>query len=321
VCRRRIRRRVGSHWPVCTVREHVGPDDSTTADAKVHSYYIFCPSSALVTCPFAMTDGAARLLSRHLAPPRSVPQTQALDFTAVTLTEDEREAETSRRVFKRAYNRLTSRFPNIRWTNGQWMTERPGGLDGARTETTAVYRPFSGPMAERPEQEMGPWVVNGHKFFSSATDSDMAIFLARTEGNKRLSAFYAPMRMPNGDSNGVRITRLKPKMGTRALPSAEIELKGMRAWLIGHEGDGIREISTILGVTRVHNSICAVSFMRRALSVAKVRCSRFSTSIPPPLLSVLRSDRRHTRRSSRHLVGASCARRLCTFARSPRWSC
>jgi len=266
-----------------------------------------------------MTDGAARLLSRHLMPPRSAPQAQALDFTAVTLTQGEREAETSRRVFKRAYNRLISRFPNVRWTSGQWMTERPDGLDTSRTETTAAYKPFSGPTAEMPEQEMGPWVINGHKYFSSATDSDMTIILARTEGNKRLSAFYAPMRMSNGESNGVRITRLKNKVESRAMPSAEIELKGMRAWLVGQEGDGIREISTILNITRMHNSVCAVSFMRRALSVAKARYNYFP--IFAPLFSVLMWTHRHTRESAKSLAGASFARRLCMSARSPRWRC
>jgi alkylation response protein AidB-like acyl-CoA dehydrogenase len=47
-------------------------------------------------------------------------------------------------------------------------------------------------------------------------------------------------------------------------------LNGMRAWLIGAEGDGIREISTVLNVSRIHNSVTAVSFMRRGLAIAKV---------------------------------------------------
>jgi alkylation response protein AidB-like acyl-CoA dehydrogenase len=220
-----------------------------------------------------MTDGAARLLSRHLAPPRPQSQFQSLttpDYVVPTMSERELEAESARRVFKRAFNRLTSRYPTVRWTSGQWMTERPGGSDVSRSETTATYVPFAGPQADKPENELGPWVINGYKFFSSATDADMTILLARTQGSKKLSAFYAPMRLPNGDRNGVRIVRLKKKLGTRALPTAELELKGMRAWLIGDEGDGIREISTILNITRIHNSVSAVSFMRRALAMAKV---------------------------------------------------
>jgi alkylation response protein AidB-like acyl-CoA dehydrogenase len=220
-----------------------------------------------------MTDGAARLLSRHLAPPRVLPHFQpppTPDYTPPPISAREVEAESARRVFKRAYNRLISRYPTVRWTSGQWMAERSGGSDVSRPETTATYAPMAEPPAAKPGDELGPWLIDGYKFFSSATDADMTILLARTAGSKKLSAFYAPMRLPNGERNGVRIVRLKNKLGTRALPTAELELKGMRAWLIGNEGEGYREISTILNITRIHNSVSAVSFMRRALSVAKV---------------------------------------------------
>ncbi|KAI5810381.1 hypothetical protein BZA77DRAFT_171499 [Pyronema omphalodes] len=223
-------------------------------------YYLFSPSSGLVTCPFAMTDGAARLLSRHLAPPKTPP---SVNLPTPAEAAHRQEQETARRVFKRAYHRLISRHPSVRWTSGQWMTERPGGSDVSRSETTAVHEPISG------NEELGPWVINGYKFFSSATDADMTILLARTPNHKGLSCFYAPMKLANGDRNGVRIIRLKKKLGTKPLPTAELELKGMRAWMIGEEGEGIREIATILNVTRVHNSIMAVASMRRALNVAK----------------------------------------------------
>lgn len=207
-----------------------------------------------------MTDGAARLLSRHLAPPKAPP---SLNSSPPSYSSREQEEETARRVFKRAYQRLISRHPSVRWTSGQWMTERPGGSDVSRSETTATYSPPS------TTGELGPWAINGYKFFSSATDADMTILLARTPGGKGLSAFYAPMQLPSGERNGVRIIRLKKKLGTKPLPTAELELRDMRAWLIGKEGEGVREISTILTITRIHNSVSAVSSMRRALTVAK----------------------------------------------------
>jgi alkylation response protein AidB-like acyl-CoA dehydrogenase len=207
-----------------------------------------------------MTDGAARLLSRHLAPPNTPP---SVNLPTPAETARRQEQETARRVFKRAYHRLISRHPSVRWTSGQWMTERPGGSDVSRSETTAVHEPVVG------SEELGPWVINGYKFFSSATDADMTILLARTPNHKGLSCFYAPMKLANGERNGVRIIRLKKKLGTKPLPTAELELKGMRAWMVGEEGEGIREIATILNVTRVHNSIMAVASMRRALNVAK----------------------------------------------------
>ncbi|KAL7267367.1 hypothetical protein RUND412_010051 [Rhizina undulata] len=227
-------------------------------------YYLFSPSSALTTCPFAMTDGAARLLSHHASQhPNSLPTF----FNPPTRTT--RQDEKRKQVFGAAYTRLVSRDPSIRWTSGQWMTERSGGSDVSRSETVAVYSPL--PISEFPNpqsDELGPWLISGYKFFSSASDSDMAILLAKTSEGK-LSAFFAPLRLPTGERNGVKIVRLKKKLGTKALPTAEMELKGMRAWMIGEEGEGIHEISTVLNITRVHNAVSAVSFMRRGLSVAK----------------------------------------------------
>jgi alkylation response protein AidB-like acyl-CoA dehydrogenase len=66
------------------------------------------------------------------------------------------------------FKRLTSRDPAEFWTSGQWMTERRGGSDvGSGTETFAIPR------------SDGKYEIYGYKWFSSATDSDMAITLAR----------------------------------------------------------------------------------------------------------------------------------------------
>ncbi|RPB03075.1 hypothetical protein L873DRAFT_1731992 [Choiromyces venosus 120613-1] len=231
-------------------------------------YYIFSPSSALTTCPFAMTDGAARLLSQHIPHPATSIQSF---FSLNSSLSSRREAEIKRQVFYNAHFRLISRDQSARWTSGQWMTERPGGSDVSKSETVAVYSPLApSSQMEDGTEELGPWVVDGYKFFSSATDADMTILLARTPGGGgKLSAFYAPMKLASGERNGVRIVRLKRKLGTRALPTAELELKGMRAWMIGEEGEGIKQIATVLNITRVHNAVSAISFMRRGLAIAK----------------------------------------------------
>jgi len=94
----------------------------------------------------------------------------------------------------------------------------------------------------------------------------MAILLARTENG--VSAFYALMRIeaigPYGEKTtklkGVHIQRLKQKLGTRANTTAELELKGIRAWLLGEEGKGTREVATMLNVTRLHIGINALGY-------------------------------------------------------------
>lgn len=211
-----------------------------------------------------MTDGAARLLQCHLADP-------SLD-------------EVCRGVFQNAYDHLTSRDPSHAWTSGQWMTERPGGSDVSQTETVANYTPYRGdssPIDASGGTLLGPWTISGFKWFSSATDSSMTILLAKTTPDKGVSAFFAPMRrynpslvMPTGqrggvELNGVRIVRLKDKMGTKPLPTAELELNDMRGWLIGQEGKGIQEVATILNITRVHSTVAALGYLGRGLGIAK----------------------------------------------------
>jgi alkylation response protein AidB-like acyl-CoA dehydrogenase len=213
-----------------------------------------------------MQDGAARLLQLHLA-------------------KDNLES-TQRRVLQNAFDRLTSRDPARAWTSGQWMTERSGGSDVSQTETVATFAPFpnneAAPLADLEDGiPLGPWLINGFKWFSSATDASMTILLARTKPDKGLSAFFAPMRRYNPslvsatgkqggtELNGVNIQRLKNKLGTQSLPTAELELKGMRGWMIGEEGKGIQQVSTILAITRVHSAISSLGYLGRGLAIAR----------------------------------------------------
>ncbi|KAJ8108977.1 hypothetical protein OPT61_g7792 [Boeremia exigua] len=204
--------------------------------------HVWSVTGTMTGCPMSMTNGAATLLSRHL--------------------KDADGEQTGRvRVFEEAYRRLTSRDPKYAWTSGQWMTERSGGSDVSGTETLATrltaeelaWDEENGRSEDAVGMPLGPWKIDGFKWFSSATDSEMAVLLARTE--KGISAFYIPMRRrrggrpaaanivnleapPETELNGVRIQRLKNKLGTKSLPTAELELRGCRAWLIGTEGRG-----------------------------------------------------------------------------------
>lgn len=215
-----------------------------------------------------MQDGAARLLQMHLTSP---------DLTSKLSAEQIK-------VFENAFRHLTSRDPKFAWTSGQWMTERTGGSDVSLTETTAVYKPTAEvQFASKNEAiPLGPWSLNGFKWFSSATDSNMTVLLAQTSKGG-LTTFLAPMRkhdpgavtstgLPRKDGdalNGVRIQRLKNKFGTQPLPTAELVLEDMRGWMIGQEGRGIQEISTVLTLTRVHSSVAAVGYVGRGLGIAR----------------------------------------------------
>jgi len=200
--------------------------------AQFAKVYLFHPSSDVYTCPLAMTDGAARCL---------------IDSG-------------NRELIDRVLPRLTSRDPARFWTSGQWMTETAGGSDVGRSQTAAV-------------QEQGRWRLYGRKWFTSAVTSQMALTLARPEGNPPgghgLAMFFVAVRDAHGRSNGISVDRLKDKLGTRKVPTAELTLDGTYAELMGEPANGTRAIEPMLAVTRMWNSVCAVAFMRRGLALAK----------------------------------------------------
>jgi alkylation response protein AidB-like acyl-CoA dehydrogenase len=209
--------------------------------SRVHQMallYLFHAPSATYSCPLAMGDGAARFLEVHGGD----------DAYAHGL-----------------FERLTSRDPARFWTSGQWMTERTGGSDVSLTSTIARW-----------DDERDTYRLWGTKWFTSATTSQVALALARVEtaagraipGGRGLSVFAIELRDEAGALRNLRVNRLKDKLGTRALPTAELSLDGTPAVLVGGEGDGVRKISTLFNVTRVYNAVAAVSGMRHALSLA-----------------------------------------------------
>jgi acyl-CoA dehydrogenase len=206
--------------------------------SRIHQFalvYLIEPSWHVYSCPLAMTDGAAKTLL----------------------------ASKNQPLVDRAVSRLMSRDPEVAWTSGQWMTERTGGSDVAISETIA--RPVAG--------EAGVFTLHGTKWFSSATTSQMALTLARPEGNppggSGLALFYLEVRNADGTMNGIGVNRLKDKLGTRMVPTAELTLDGARAVPVKGLSDGIKNITPMLNVTRTWNAVCAVASMRRGLSLAK----------------------------------------------------
>lgn len=240
------------HWDALATAAHergliaAGYDDRFGEHARVHQFalaHLFAPSSGLVSCPLAMTDGAARTLSVHAE-----------------------TDEVARQAAERALPRLTSRDAATAWTSGQWMTERTGGSDVGISETVAE------------EAEDGTWRLRGTKWFTSAITADMALTLARPEGGgeggRGLAMFYLEVRDDEGALNDIRVLRLKDKLGTRQMPTAELALEGTSAVPIGGLSDGTRNITPMLAVTRLWNAISAASGMRRATALARDYATR-----------------------------------------------
>jgi putative acyl-CoA dehydrogenase len=50
-------------------------------------------------------------------------------------------------------------------------------------------------------------------------------------------------------------------------------LTGAKAKLVGEKGKGVRTIATLFNITRIYNTISAVSYIRRAYSLSKTYSS------------------------------------------------
>jgi alkylation response protein AidB-like acyl-CoA dehydrogenase len=153
------------------------------------------------------------------------------------------------------FPRLTSTNPDEAVTSGQWMTESQGGSDLSGTTTTA-------------RQTDEGWLLTGDKWFCSAIDSQIAVALARPAGADTGTRSLAPFLIPR-EQPGVFVHRLKDKLGTRALPTAEVELNNAKAIPLGDPGrGGLARMMTLVVVTRLHNAAAAAGGMRRGLAYA-----------------------------------------------------
>ncbi|KAG7445758.1 uncharacterized protein BT62DRAFT_932924 [Guyanagaster necrorhizus] len=201
----------------------------------------------MVFCPLSMTDGAARVI----------------------------ELVGTEGMKKHVFPRLINRDPSLAYVSGQWMTERAGGSDVSQTETVASFTST--------EHTLGlQYSLNGFKWFSSATESDVALALARTgkpeDGSRGLSLFIVPFRVPllhrpsnprpDAVSNKIYLHRLKEKIGTHVLPTAELLLEGSEAYLVGELNQGVKSITPVLNITRVWSAVASLGGLRRCLAIA-----------------------------------------------------
>ncbi|WP_181349658.1 acyl-CoA dehydrogenase family protein [Thalassobacillus sp. CUG 92003] len=148
-----------------------------------------------------------------------------------------------------------------------FLTERQGGSDVGVNEVQAI-----------PDSD--GYRIYGEKYFASnAGACGVAMVLARmegaTSGSKGLSLFLVPWRQDDGSLNGIKIRRLKDKLGVRAVPSAEVEFEGAKAYLVGEAEQGFYYMMEALNLSRVCNAVASIGIMRRAyLEAREYACER-----------------------------------------------
>src|SRR3954454_14333367 len=146
---------------------------------------------------------------------------------------------------------------------GMAMTEKQGGSD-VRANTTSAE-----PAGD------GLYEITGHKWFCSYPPCD--VFLTLAQGPEGLSCFLI-----EGDDPGFRVQRLKDKLGTRSLPSSEVEFHGVKGRLVGEEGRGVAAITRMVNHTRLDCLIGSAAGMRWGTAQA-VHHARHRSAFGAPL--------------------------------------
>lgn len=193
------------------------------------SGYVYALSELGQYCPLCMTDGVARLIDLYC-------------------TEADKE-----RLLPHIATKNLEEF----YTGAMFLTEKSGGSDVGRNITKAEHL------------EGDYYKLSGEKWFCSNVNAELIFALARTdesvEGTRGLSIFLIEKYLPNGEKNPLPIVRLKDKLGVRSMASAECVLDGTVAKLVGPEFQGFKIMTDMINLSRLYNSVAALSGGRRAL--------------------------------------------------------
>jgi alkylation response protein AidB-like acyl-CoA dehydrogenase len=148
-------------------------------------------------------------------------------------------------------------------TGGTWATELHGGSDIGGT--TTVARPVGDQLGYH-------WRLSGLKWFASNANGGLALATARPEGagpgTKGLGLYLVPLTLPDGTANALRFRRLKDKLGTTGIPTAEIDLLDAWAAEVAPPPEGFRLMMAALEFSRIHNAMGSAGLQRRAFAEA-----------------------------------------------------
>ncbi|MGO9925238.1 MAG: acyl-CoA dehydrogenase family protein [Mycobacterium sp.] len=166
---------------------------------------------------------------------------------------------------------VLAKFASGEWAGetAQLLTERTGGSDLGALETTA--RRVSGENGEA-------WLLNGFKWFASNCAGEAFVVLAKPEGapdsTRGVANFLVLRTRRDGSRNGIRVRRLKDKLGTRSVASGEVEFVDAEAFLLSGEpsgdsgpsdGKGLGRMMELTNAARLGIALFGLGNARRAL--------------------------------------------------------
>ena len=231
---------LGLRWSDEVRRDHGGHVPPTVNTGFL---YFLNQAETGMACGIGMTSSAAGIINRH-APPeireRFLPHLTTTDFAEA-------------------------------WAGGMFMTEIKGGSDLASSECSAR------------KTEAG-WRVDGSKWFCSNLDAEAILTLARPDsarpGLAGLAQFLVPKYRSDGSRNGIHIRRLKDKLGTKAVPTGEVDFVDAEAYLMGAEraeddasardGRGVNRMMEMVQGSRFGVALMGLGIMRRSFVEAAI---------------------------------------------------
>ncbi len=219
--------------------------DSTSPWTRFIKFFLLSENSeAGVVCPLTCTWGLVALLEKYADRPET------------------------KRILQHAKEGIDGDYA----LGAQFVSEIQGGSDVPANLVEAV-------------EEDGEWRLYGNKFFCSAAHADYAVVTAKPRGSERVGCFVVPMWLDKEKEsrNGYTIDRLKWKMGTVELPTAEITFEGALAYPAGPLDRGVAiVVGIVLTLSRLVVGIGGGAGMARGLREGK-KYAEFRTAFGLPL--------------------------------------
>ena len=237
------------------------PTRNTAWSRFIKIFLLYENGEAGVMCPVACTHGAVELMQKF---------EDSLSFEAKEILNNIRDGKRGEYA-----------------KGAQFVSEIQGGSDVPANLVEAVFQ-----KEEGSDGYSNCWRIYGQKFFCSAMHADYGIVTAKPIGvqsSTRVAAFIVPSWLPGNKEKEIRnsftIDRLKQKLGTAELPTAEITYNGAVAYPIGPLEKGLANIiGIVLSLSRLH---VAFGMAAGALRVAReaVLFSQFRTAFGVPISS------------------------------------
>jgi alkylation response protein AidB-like acyl-CoA dehydrogenase len=243
--------------------------DTPTRLAKMA--LVYQNGEACTACPLVCTEGLVGLLARFA----DLPQTRAM----LAHLRDGRNGDYA--------------------IGAQFLTEIQGGSDVPANLVEAV-----------PDGDA--WRLAGTKFFCSVAHADYAVVTAKPRGSEAVAAFAMPMWAEGAfreRRNGYTIDRLKWKMGTSELPTAELSLDGALAYPVGALDRGLANVvAIVLTLSRLTVGIASGAYMTRAVREAE-GYARFREAFGRPIaaFAMVRGQLRAMQRAAQGTLAAAFA--------------